>query len=76
MASFADFAVAGFDSEYAGQFLLITGFAVISAETLINMLIITGKHLRDIGEEEKAVSQFRIALKVIEAFEEDFLETK
>ena len=28
------------------------------------------------GEEEKAVSQFRIALKVMEAFEEDFLETK
>lgn len=48
----------------------------ISAETLINMLIITGKHLRDIGEGEKATSQFRIALKVIEAFEEDFLETK
>lgn len=39
------------------------------------MLIITGKHLRDIGEEEKAVLQFRIALKVIEAFEEDLLET-
>ncbi len=48
----------------------------ISAETLIHMLIILGKHLREIGEKEKADSQFRIALKVIEAFEEDFLETK
>ena len=48
----------------------------ISAEELINMLIIAGKHLRDIGEKEKADAQFRIALKVIDAFEEDFLETK
>ena len=48
----------------------------ISSEELINMLIIAGKHLRDIGEEEKAVSQFRIALKIMEAFEEDFLEEK
>lgn len=48
----------------------------ISAEELINMLIIAGKHLREIGENEKADSQFRIALKIMEAFEEDFLETK
>lgn len=48
----------------------------ISAEELINMLIITGKHLREIGENEKAVSQFNIALKIMEAFEEDFLESK
>ena len=48
----------------------------ISAESLINMLIIIGKHLRECGEVEKANSQFRIALKVIGAFEEDFLETK
>ena len=48
----------------------------ISAEELIHMLIIAGKHLRDIGEKEKADSQFKIALKVIDAFEEDFLETK
>lgn len=48
----------------------------ISAEELINMLIIAGKYLRENGEEEKAVSQFRIALKIMEAFEEDFLETK
>ena len=48
----------------------------ISAESLINMLIITGKYLMEMGEKEKADSQFRIALKVIDAFEEDFLETK
>ena len=48
----------------------------LSAEDLIDMLIIAGKHLREVGEEEKAVSQFRIALKIMEAFEEDFLETK
>ena len=48
----------------------------ISAEDLINMLIIAGKYLKEIGEFEKADSQFRIALKVMEAFAEDFLETK
>lgn len=48
----------------------------LSAENLINMLIISGKHLIASGEEEKAVSQFRIALKIMEAFEEDFLEIK
>ena len=48
----------------------------ISAEDLINMLIVVGKYLKENGEDEKATSQFRIALKVIEAFEEDFLETK
>ncbi|MBQ7934772.1 MAG: helix-turn-helix transcriptional regulator [Clostridia bacterium] len=48
----------------------------ISAEALIDMLIIVGKRLRENGEPEKAVSQFRIAQKVIEAFEEDFVETK
>jgi len=48
----------------------------ISAESLINMLIITGKYLKENGEKEKADAQFRIALKIIEAFEEDFLETK
>ena len=40
------------------------------------MLIIAGKHLREKGETEKANSQFRIALKVMDAFEEDFLEAK
>ena len=48
----------------------------ISAEDLIDMLIITGKYLRELGDEEKAVSQFHIALKIMEAFEEDFLEEK
>ena len=48
----------------------------ISAEDLINMLIVTGKRLKENGELEKANSQFRIALKVMDAFEEDFVETK
>jgi tetratricopeptide (TPR) repeat protein len=48
----------------------------ISAEDLVDMLIIAGKHLREKGETEKANSQFRIALKVMDAFEEDFVETK
>ena len=48
----------------------------ISAEDLIDMLIVTGKHLKENGELEKANSQFRIALKVMDAFEEDFVETK
>ncbi|MBQ8431594.1 MAG: helix-turn-helix transcriptional regulator [Clostridia bacterium] len=48
----------------------------ISAEDLIDMLIIIGKHLKENGEPEKAASQFRIAQKVIDAFAEDFVETK
>ncbi len=48
----------------------------ICAEDLIDMLIIVGKRLKENGETEKAVSQFRIAQKVIEAFEGDFIETK
>ena len=40
------------------------------------MLIVAGKHLKEIGEIEKANSQFRIALKVMDAFEEDFVESK
>ncbi len=48
----------------------------ISAEDLIDMLIIIGKRLRENGEYEKANSQFRIALKVMDAFEEDFVESK
>lgn len=48
----------------------------ISAEDLIDMLIIAGKHLKDNGENEKADSQFKIALKIIDAFKEDFVETK
>ena len=48
----------------------------LSAEDLIDMLIITGKYLRAEGETEKANSQFRIARKVMDAFEEDFIEDK
>ena len=48
----------------------------LSAEDLIDMLMITGKHLKENGEIEKAHSQFRIALKVIDAFKEDFVESK
>ena len=48
----------------------------LSAESLIDMLMILGKHLKEAGETEKADTQLRIALKVIDAFEEDFLETK
>ena len=48
----------------------------LSAESLIDMLMILGKHLKEAGETEKADTQLRIAWKVIDAFEEDFLETK
>ena len=48
----------------------------ISAEDLIDMLIITGKHLMAQGEREKALSQLRIAQKIMDAFAEDFVETK
>lgn len=48
----------------------------ISAEDLIDMLIITGKHLMAHGEREKALSQLRIAQRVMDAFAEDFVETK
>ena len=48
----------------------------LSAEDLIDMLIVAGKYLKEIGEIEKANSQFRIALKVMDAFEEDFIENK
>ena len=48
----------------------------ISAEDLIDMLIIAGKHLREKGEMEKANSQFRIALRIMDAFADDFVEDK
>ena len=48
----------------------------ISAEDLIDMLIIAGKYLKENGETEKAISQFRIAQKIMDAFSEDFVETK
>lgn len=48
----------------------------LSAEDLIDMLIVAGKHLKENGETEKAISQFKIALKVMDAFAEDFVEDK
>ena len=48
----------------------------ISAEDLIDVLIIAGKYLRDNGEIEKADTQFRIAQKVIDAFADDFIEDR
>jgi len=48
----------------------------IAAEDLIDMLIIAGKRLKENGEIEKAATQFRIALKVMDAFAEDFIEEK
>lgn len=48
----------------------------LSAEDLIDMLIITGKRLKENGETEKAISQFRIARKIMDAFAEDFVEEK
>ena len=48
----------------------------ISAEDLIDMLIIAGKYLKKLGENEKAISQFRIAKKIMDAFSEDFVENK
>jgi len=48
----------------------------LSAEDLIDMLIITGKYLLVQGEREKALSQLCIAQKIMDAFAEDFVETK
>ena len=48
----------------------------LSAEDLIDMVIVAGKHLKENGENEKANSQFRIALKIIDAFEDDFIEER
>ena len=48
----------------------------ICADDLITMLIVAGKHLQKNGEIEKANIQFRIAEKIIDAFSDDFLETK
>ena len=48
----------------------------LSAEDLIDRLIITGRYLLMQGEREKGLSQLRIAKAVSEAFAEDFVETK
>lgn len=66
-------------TEYA-DYLFKTAMHMVDniedAEDLIDMLIVVGKRLKEIGDIEKANSQFRIALKVMDAFEEDFVETK
>ena len=46
----------------------------VVVEKLVTMLTIAGKRLQEKGEAEKAVSQFKIAQKVMDAFAEDFLE--
>ena len=48
----------------------------LSAESLVNMLLIVGKYLKDNGETAKATAQFKFALKVMDAFEEDFVENR
>lgn len=48
----------------------------LSAEDLIDMLIVAGKRLKEKGEIEKAHSQFKIAQKVMDAFADDFIEDK
>ena len=48
----------------------------LSAESLIYMLLIAGNYLKEQGETEKAISQFKIAQKVIDAFIDDFVEKK
>lgn len=49
---------------------------MLSAGTLIEMLLIVGKYLAEKGDTERAASQFRIAQRVIDAFKDDFLEAK
>lgn len=46
----------------------------LSAESLIDMLTIVGKHLQNKGETEKANIQFEIAKKVMDAFQADYAE--
>ncbi len=48
----------------------------ISAETLVDMLLVIARRLKEKGESEKAAVQLDIARKVIDAFQEDFLEEK
>lgn len=48
----------------------------LSAESLIDMLIILAKHHKERGEVDKAISQLTIAQKVREAFKDDYLEEK
>lgn len=46
----------------------------LSAEDLIDMLIVCGKRLMEAGEAEKAISQLKIAQDLIETFKQDFVE--
>ena len=46
----------------------------ISAESLVCMLVIIGKHLKEKGEEQKAAIQLKIAKNIIAAFADDYLE--
>lgn len=48
----------------------------ISAEQLINMLILIAKYLKNQGDYEKADLQLKIAESIIEAFKDDFVEDK
>ena len=48
----------------------------ISAEQLINMLIIIAKYLKKQGDNENADLQLKIAESIIEAFKYDFIEDK
>ena len=48
----------------------------ISAVSVIEMLIVAGKYLKENGEIESAVLQFKIALKIIDAFADDFVASK
>ena len=58
------------------RLLLFARLSNLYAEDLIDMLMIAGKHLKETGEIEKGNSQFRIALKIMDAFAEDFVESK
>lgn len=48
----------------------------LSAESLIDMLIIVARHLQNKGETQQAKIQLEIALKVIDAFQADYVEQK
>ena len=48
----------------------------IAAESLVDMLLIIGKYLKNNGDTSNAALQFKIALKVMDAFEEDFVEDR
>lgn len=56
--------------------ILATCYKENGQSDLIDMLIIVGKHLKENGETEKAISQFKIAQKVMDAFSDDFIEDK